>query len=217
MKNSIISSWSNIKSNLISRGVRAQYLSETYKYIVYCLDGDFKIYCEIDKHDTDTTELDDFENNYKANANIALHPTNANGEPMSCATPFSNSGGYKFRGLGFSGTATKNTTTNIDYKMTSNRSMNGMKIICKNHVDGDSIIFQVVDLDNTLGYGAGLVLNQFGTDWYVDESSMNQGIITLPFRTDIYADLYIRFKYNSIGLTDDVKFKANLFLYKAPS
>ena len=119
----------------------------------------------------------------------------------------------KFRGKGISGTAIAGATTNIDYKLTEARLLDGVKMILKDQAFGDSVKFQVVDVDNVLGYGAGLVLDEFGTDWYVSADTQDQGAINLPYSAEVIAGLYIRIVYNSIGGTN-VSVKANLWLHK---
>lgn len=118
----------------------------------------------------------------------------------------------KFRGRGISGTATAGTTTNIDHKITEGRLIDGIKLILKDHVFGDSVRFQVVDVENILGYGAGVVLDEFATNWYVS-SSEDQGAINLPYSAELIAGLYIRIIYNSIG-QNNVSVRANLWLHK---
>lgn len=118
----------------------------------------------------------------------------------------------KFRGRGISGTATAGMTTNIDHKITEGRLIDGIKLLLKDHVFGDSVRFQVVDVDNMLGYGAGAVLDEFATDWYVS-SNEDQDAINLPYSAELISGLYIRLIYNSTG-TNNIKVRANLWLHK---
>jgi hypothetical protein len=140
---------------------------------------------------------------------------------------FSNTDDLKFRGTGISATATKTTTTNIEYKMPEDRFTNGLQMILKNHVMGDTVCFQVVDKD---GIGVSLgwydqptfdamgeyIADEFGTGWHVVEDKQDQGQIIISYPALIYKDLYIRLKYTSTGTTDDVTVCANLFLHKKP-
>lgn len=119
----------------------------------------------------------------------------------------------KFRGKGIAGTAIAGTTTNIDYKLTEARLLDGVKMILKDQAFGDSVKFQVVDVDNILGYGAGTVLDEFGNSWYVSADTQDQGAINLPYSAEISANLYIRIVYNSTGATN-VSVQANLWLHK---
>lgn len=122
--------------------------------------------------------------------------------------------GFRARFKGISGTATKNTTSNIDYLLAEDRYINGVQIFLKNQVFGDTMKFQVVDVDNLLGYGAGTVLDEFGSDWNVSDDTQEQGIITVSYPAKIAAGLYIRMVYISTGNTNDVLVRVNLFLHK---
>lgn len=134
---------------------------------------------------------------------------------MSTRRAFASSDGFRFRGKGISGTITAGTTGNIDYKITEAKYINGINIILKNHKFDDCINFQIVDVDNILGNGAGVVLDTFGETWFVAEDIQNQSIIKIEYPASIVKDLYIRIKYTSTGTTN-VEVKANLFLHKAP-
>lgn len=128
--------------------------------------------------------------------------------------PFSDSDGFRFRGKGISGTATKTASTNIDHKITEERYINGINVILKDQSFGDSLKFQIVDVDNIVGYGAGVVLDEFGTDWYVSDDTQTQGQIILPYPAKVISGLWIRIIYKSIGTTNDVSVLCNLFLHK---
>jgi hypothetical protein len=118
----------------------------------------------------------------------------------------------RFRGVGYAFTATAGATTNGDYKLTANRIIDGTQIIVKNHVHGDKVTFQVVDVDNMLGYGAGVVLDDFGVDWYLAEDQMDQQPIRMFYSAEVFSGLYIRVKYVSVGATN-VEVKVNLFMH----
>lgn len=141
-------------------------------------------------------------------------PVDVDGHPIYKGSAFSDANGFRARFKGITGTATKTTTTNIDYKMPEDRYINGVRLIMKNHEDGDYVKFQVVDVDNILGYGAGTVLDEFGDTWYVDSASDTQPDVIVPYPAKILKDLYIRIIYNSTGTTNDVTVRANLYLHK---
>lgn len=118
-----------------------------------------------------------------------------------------------FRGKGFSGTATAGQSTNIQYLVSERRLITGVEVILVNHHADDTMHFQVVDVDNVLGYGAGTVLNTFGESWNVCADESCQGQLHIPYPADILAGLYIRIAYTSVGNTN-VSVKCNLFLHK---
>lgn len=108
----------------------------------------------------------------------------------------------KFRGQGFAFTATAGQTTNHDYKFTASRLLEAPILICKYHAWGDYIRFQVVDVDNILGYGAGTVLDEFATTWYLDDSIQTQRPVDLWYSAEVVSGLYIRVIYTSVGATN---------------
>lgn len=118
-----------------------------------------------------------------------------------------------FKGFGISGTATAGTTTNIDYKLTEERLVYGGQAILKNHAFGDTIKFQVVDVDNILGLGAGTVLGEYMNGWYLADDTQVQPIVMVDFPTKIMANLYFRIAYNSTGATN-VNVCVNIFCFK---
>ena len=119
-------------------------------------------------------------------------------------------------GIQNNATATKTTTTNIDWKIpqvtyqgqNKQTYMDGIQYKATNAVDGDRMHFQVVDIDNIFGYGAGLVLDEFGCDWPVAYDKTD--VIRL-YKAKLVPGLYIRIVYISIGTVDDVKLNVGLF------
>lgn len=119
-----------------------------------------------------------------------------------------------FRGTGISGTATANTTTNIDYQLTEDRIITGGFLILQNHQFGDYVSFQVVDKDNILGYGAGTVLNEFMTNWYVASDTQIQKGTEASYPAKVFQGLYLRIIYHSTALLGNVNVRANFNMHK---
>ena len=205
-------SWSQFKSFVDNRvvSIHEKELDDN-NYLLEAFDGPVARSCKIKDGTADHTE---YTTSYQASANPTY--TDTNGVPLTRSRAFANADNLKFRGTGVSGTATKNTTTSIDYKLTENRFVNGVQFILKNHVFGDSAQFQVVDVDNILGYGAGTVLDEFGTSWYFAEDVQTQGPFIIPYPALVNSGLYIRIVYNSTGTVNDVDVRLNLFLHKKP-
>ena len=99
-------------------------------------------------------------------------------------------------------TATAGTTTNIDIKLTDDHCLTGGTLRTYGSVFGDYVIFQVVDVDNILGYGAGAVLGQYCTKWYMRSDAQEQINENTHYPAKIPAGLYLRITYVSIGTTD---------------
>lgn len=113
-------------------------------------------------------------------------------------------------------TINKNSTTNLDWKIPNiayqgvNKKsyMDGINYYAKNAEVGDHMTFEVIDKDNVLGYGANVVLDQFGYQWAV---MPNQEVNIRLYKARLIPDLYIRIVYTSVGTVDDIKFVCNLY------
>lgn len=123
---------------------------------------------------------------------------------------FSNSDGFRFRGASFFGNIPANSTADIDFKLTADRFINGGRLIIDNLGSDDTMTFQVVDKDNVLGYGAGVVLDEFIKDYYIPDNATLE--IKLDYPAKIVAGLYLRLKYTSTHASG-CKIKCNLFLH----
>ena len=120
---------------------------------------------------------------------------------------------YEARATGYRGTATAGTTTNVDFAIgAEDRYIDGVRLFLKNHVDGDTMDFKIVDVDGVYA-PAGTVLKQFGYSWNVDDGQSDQGGSVYNFLARIYAGLYIRVAYTSTGNTN-VIVKVNARLYR---
>lgn len=213
----VTAAWAEVKSFIDNRSICAQFVEFSNKYWVVAIDGPFALQTLIPKVSPapDPSDQKDFEENYKDDGNQSY--TDSNGIELHRSRAFANTDGLKFRGTGIKGTATKDTTTNFDYKLTEDRYLNGTETYLQDQEWGDYITLQVVDKDNILGYGAGVVLDEFGTEWNIATDTERQGPYILPYPALVIKDLYIRMKYISTGTTNDVKFKSNLFLHKKPA
>ncbi len=118
-----------------------------------------------------------------------------------------------FKGFGFTGTASAGQLTNLDYKLTESRLVYGGQIILKNHEFADKLSFQVVDVDNILGLGAGVVLGEYMKDWHVASDVQTQPPVFVNYPTDVMAGLYLRIAYTSTGSTN-VEAAINIYCVK---
>ena len=119
----------------------------------------------------------------------------------------------KFRGIGAAFTAQAGETTNHDFKITEARLVEAPFILCRNQVWGDSISFQVIDVDNVYGLGAGALLDEFATDWYLDPDVCSQPPVQIWYSAQIDAGIWIRLKYKSLG-TVNPEIKINFSNHK---
>ena len=138
----------------------------------------------------------------------------ATGREIILMEAFAYNGQYEVKGTGFRGVATAGTTTAIDFAIgNEDRHINGLRLILVNHAEADTIGLQVVDVDNVLGYGAGLVLKTFGIAWNVDSEKADQGRDLFNFVAKLPAGVYIRVNYVSTG-GNSVIVKLNASLHK---
>lgn len=212
--------WSDFKSFVDAKSISIQWFAFSNKYELRALDGPFIVSCQIDKQETAPNPSDqkDFEDNYKAAGNQNAKTTVEIPTTKPVHLFALNEGStLRARLIGIqSVTATKNSTTDHDWKIPQlsyqavNKAsfMDGVQYYAKDAEVGDNLTFQVIDIDNILGYGAGTVLDEFGKDWYV----MPDKEVTIRlYKASLIKDLYIRLKYTSIGTVNDVSLICNLF------
>ena len=144
---------------------------------------------------------------------------------------------YKVRTIGIKGSIPLGTTDVIDYKLTEDIWLSGIKLILENHASDDSINFNVVDKDFLFAgilYPAtptaagipgvdglswsqvtpnGVHLDDFGTDINVSTDCQDQGKEEPGYWAKLMSGMYIEIKYTSTGLSD-VTVKCNLYLHK---
>jgi len=140
-----------------------------------------------------------------------LQPKDSAGIPLIKPFPFSDAGGFRFRGASFSGVAEgSNAVTDIEYKLTAERFINGGRLLVDNIGPEDQITFQVVDKDNVLGLGVGVVLDEFISNYFVPTTGNLEVRLDYPAR--VPAGLYLRLKYKNTG-SNSTKVKCNLYLH----
>lgn len=115
------------------------------------------------------------------------------------------------RGDLFQAVAGENTTR--DLLITDDSLVDGAIVHVINSALGDKLKCQVIDKDNIFGYGANTVLGQYVTDWYINPAKTEQLDFTCPYPAKIYAGLYLRVVYISVG-TNNVDVIVNYKLHK---
>lgn len=123
---------------------------------------------------------------------------------------FANSDGFRFRGSSMSGEVAANSTGDIEYEMPAERFINGGRLLIDNIGENDKMTFQVVDKNNVLGYGAGVVLDEFIKDYFVPTTGNLE--VRLDYPAKIVAGLFLRLKYTSTH-QNGCKVKCNLYLH----
>jgi hypothetical protein len=117
-------------------------------------------------------------------------------------------------GRGKMQTVPAGTTVSIDLKMTDDCFITGGVLRTDAATFGDKATFQVIDIDNILGYGENKILGTYLTDWYMRSDAQQQLDENLYYPAKILANLYLRVIYASVGNTD-VQVAVNYRLHKA--
>lgn len=152
-------------------------------------------------------------------------PKDANGSPIFRNSPFSDTGGFRFRGSSFKDSVPSNSTKAIDFQIVEERWINGGQLIIDNIGSEDRASFQVVDKDylyagilypanfNGIEWSVaqpnGVVLDEFIKEYYIPEDKKLE--ISLAYPARVLAGLYIRLIYTSTS--DGCNVKCNLYLH----
>jgi len=155
--------------------------------------------------------------------NLKTQPTNAKGQPI-VVSGFEDTGGLhpKWRGNLYSITA--GATNIFDIPVTTERELRGgwYQVLDANAAIGDYIEEAVVDKDDALGlfatYGLTvgvdvLELKKYVVTEYVNPRSTERQEFRVDSTMVVYAGLYIRTIYESVGATD-LKLGVSTFAYE---
>lgn len=94
--------WSIFKQFVDSRSLSIQWIDLTNQYWLKAFDDSFSLECYLDKSVPDTTNIDDFEANYKTNGNKRLSaPSDSDGSPLSRAKITTSGWSYQMHNLEF--------------------------------------------------------------------------------------------------------------------
>ena len=75
--------WSVIKDAVDNKNFRIRYVDTGKVYLIKAVDEHFELCCILHKTPTDTTDRDDFVNNYKAKAENPVHPIDSDGSHLA--------------------------------------------------------------------------------------------------------------------------------------
>lgn len=100
--------WTSFKNLCTAKKLNMQYDEIASGYDLFFYDDQHKVKCYLSKYPSDTTDLDDFENNYKSNCNKRIsNPKDTDGSSLQ-RTKITNTGwNYQLKGLEF-------TTSDLD-------------------------------------------------------------------------------------------------------
>jgi hypothetical protein len=150
--------------------------------------------------------------------------------------PFADAKGFRARFKGMKDTIPAGTSKAVELDITEERFINGIRMILKYHGEDDHVTMQVIDKEFTYAgelYAAtpfeqgipvpegtpwsavapdGIMLDEFGGTWYVDDTVSTQPDVIVPYPARIRPGMTIKMIYNSTG-DYDVLFKCNFFLH----
>jgi len=145
----------------------------------------------------------------------------ATGREVILTDAFAYNGQYSVKATGYAGTALAGAVTNFDCAIgPEDRYINGINLLLNSHAWGDTVDLQVIDKDGVLAgilYPPGtplpVMLNQFGTNWNIDDSHQDQGKEMFNYVARLYAGVYVRVIYRSVGLVN-VDIKLNCYFHQ---
>jgi len=121
------------------------------------------------------------------------------GIPLYALSPYAYSATDKARFRGFLYTASPGTAT-FDHQLEDNIRLRGGHYWVKGSSAGDSLSFQVVDVDNILGSGAGTVVTEYVSNLPVAPWDHQRELLS-PTAAEIPAGLYLRVVYVNTGMS----------------
>ena len=173
--------WSGVKDFVDSRSVSPQYTEDNNHYYIFVLDGQFGVKTRLEKNPTDTTDLDDWNSNYKPSSN-AKTPL----EPSPFGSKVLPNGKSLFRRI--HGLKLDLDTSGSDQKVAFTVPYGSAKITSTEIIGaglGDRIDFKVLDTAaGTVTTVPNYMLNQFGFDVYPSEGRYEQ-------KSEYDADLFL--------------------------
>lgn len=196
--------WPIFKNIVDERGLSIQWVElSADNYWLAAYDGQFAFDCNIDSNTPSYVE--DFEENYKDAGNKS---------PQAKVVQTLGTDAYTIQPIGFSFSPTKESTTDHDLLLPQAFAIKGGVLWAKNIKHGDYVKVQVIDKDNVLGLGAGIVLSNYVEKWMVfPEPALNE-VIDVSIGVLPVAGLYLRVKYTSLsGATVNPDCLLNLYTY----
>lgn len=197
-------SWSDFKQTLDNQALNFQYFDFNNTYHIYTSNGPVTVLCKIYKDSG--TDQTDFEDNYKANGNKPLK-ARVEAEPANISLT------HYIASDVVTVNAGDEETIDIEIAQQDSETQQilyGGALHTQNADFGDYVKFQIVDVNNVLGYGAGLVLKQYITKAYLN----NNGTFEDYDEAGAYlpVGLFLRCIYKSVAASGTTKVKINYLL-----
>lgn len=206
--------WTVFKSFVSSRSLSIQYIDLNDTYYMSAYDGQLSMKCDLYKLADDTTDVLDFETNFK---------TKGNKSPATEPQPFAQPTHRTKRDASEWVDCDADSTTIIDYQLTEERFVSGGEIIYKGAKKGDYLTAEVYDADNVIPvpYRVTLCENHPSVAMYIIKKQLKpcEGydsfeINTYPLNAKITAGLYLRVSYVASAETGIREVVVNYMLTK---
>lgn len=201
--------WPEMKAFLDLHTLGCQYVELTDRYIIHGILGTFKLECEVNKNSSDVT---DFETNYKPNANKELVTRTVN-------SPSAYNTSVRFAGTSF--TAPPNASTTHWYPLSNDYEIRGAEFQSVGSQFGDYVEMWVTDKDGIV-YPAGTRLTKYVDKFYLFEHEAGTTAPLVDLVDDDNSDEVPSIFYIEFLLTNaqpdpggnTVKFISNFWLYE---
>lgn len=205
-KMEIKKTWSELKSLLSLKKGSIQYETKYEQYKIWFTDNNETYFTRIEITDPAGTDQADFENNYKANANRPESPRASDTTPYVRVTE--KTVGKYLQLKGFEIDCPGNDTSDLYVSWTEDVEFVGARAKIYDASTGnalgdfnDTADMQIVDKDNILGYGAGLVITEFGKD--IPGKILEWGCVSeTTTAAMVMTGLYIKISYINSTSTD---------------
>lgn len=193
--------WTDFKAKVAAKVLSIQYTESGVEYSLWAIDGADTYLAAIPKTNPASTDQTDFETNYKSSANKPITPRATDMTPYVRVTE--KTVGKTLKLKGFELTCTANATSSHQQKLTTDIELTGGTA----HVDtphhGDKIQVKIVDVDNILGYGAGLVVGHIGRDIPAKMCEHTAVQIRSASALTVMAGLYLKVEYYNSHASED--------------
>jgi hypothetical protein len=197
--------WAEIKSHIDSRSIPLRYIEKNSHYQLVANDGFVDLTCRLDKNPTDTTDLLDFEQNYKSAANAP--------QPLEVVSQFEKDT-IVLKTCCLSKETTNQEVT-LEFKVPGTygsdwRYIRGGEAWFGTSTLGDKVTdIHVVDKDNITGLGVGAILKSYtdvavanhqNSGWFIKDVA---SIRTITGMGSLPAQLYLQITAVKAGGAED--------------
>ena len=200
--------WTELKAFVDQTNASIKYFEFQNRDHIYAYDGDFVMHCRLRLDPADSSDIQDWQDNYKSSANKKF--------PSQEVSGVQDPKGMRARLTSLCDeTVTQNTTQDLDWQIdqlnwlgvNKQSYFDGIEYYAKDANIGDCVTFQIVDKDG-LVYPAGTILEEFGKDWKIFPDTLTTVKL---YKAKLIVGMYIRVKYTSTSTTTDPRFVCNIF------